>query len=100
MSGNVQQVTEHYQIDFLVASDNSVGNSVGNGFVLTPKNAQSHFSRLSLKFDGAVLNSMMLTDSLAQTTTFSFRNVRINQPIDNSIFEFSPPDGVDIITDE
>ncbi len=92
LSGNVEKITENYSVERI--------ESPVNGFVLTPKANSSNFTELRLIFTEAVLTTMILTDSLEQTTTFNFDAIKINQPIDSALFEFEPPTGVDILKND
>ena len=41
---------------------------------------------------------MHLLDSLGQRSSLEFNNVQVNQELDESMFHFTPPEGVDVIT--
>lgn len=60
---------------------------------------EGDFSGLRFGFDleNNQLSGMQITDSLGQLTIIEFDNVSVNEPIDPKVFEFSPPDGVDVI---
>lgn len=66
-------------------------------FILLPRRPDRLFERLSLTFNGAVLEEMQFEDSLGQQTSLSFHGVTRNQPIDAATFDFEPPPGVEII---
>ena len=40
---------------------------------------------------------MILQDAMGQTTTIKFKNTKLNANIDQSVFNFTPPKGTDII---
>ncbi|MFK8054041.1 MAG: outer membrane lipoprotein chaperone LolA [Woeseiaceae bacterium] len=63
---------------------------------LGARNKAGDFGALRLGFRDDVLIAMMLGDDLDQTTEISFLDVIQNEMIDDSAFEFIPPDGVDI----
>ena len=54
---------------------------------------------MTVTFKNQSLFEMYLKDSLGQQTTIEFSDVKNNVTIDASVFEFSPPEGVDIIED-
>ena len=66
---------------------------------LKPKSPDATFSNLRLVFSGDDLHSMELVDSFGQTTQIKFFLLRKNPQIDASRFEFTPPEGVDVLGD-
>jgi outer membrane lipoprotein carrier protein len=40
---------------------------------------------------------MIFADNLEQTTLVALFDVRLNEPVDPSRFEFTPPPGVDVV---
>lgn len=64
---------------------------------LLPIDTESGFRRVELGFDGGQLSRMVFLDNLEQTTVVVLKNVVVNEPIDNSSFEFAVPDGVDVV---
>ncbi len=64
---------------------------------LKPVETDSSFNRVELAFSGELLSRMVFFDNLQQTTFLSLYDVRIDQPIDPQLFEFIPPDDVDVI---
>lgn len=57
----------------------------------------SQYSDVRLGFDGNKLGMMILSDNLDQTTRIDFNDVELNPDINAARFEFTPPEGVDII---
>lgn len=68
-----------------------------NYYVLYPKSDGASFKSLSMSFSGGKPVMMVLNDSLGQTTSIKFSNIKLNPSINASQFKFSPPKGVDII---
>jgi outer membrane lipoprotein carrier protein len=66
-------------------------------FTLTPKVTDGLFQRLTLVFVGAQLIEFNIQDSLGQLTKIVLSNQKLNQPVDDGVFNFVPPAGVDII---
>ena len=64
---------------------------------LTPKNTESGFERVELGFLDDTLNRMAFFDNLDQTTLVALTDVRVNEPIDETRFSFSPPQDVDVV---
>jgi outer membrane lipoprotein carrier protein len=67
---------------------------------LAPLSDAADFGGVRVGFDAGRLASMELIDALGQTTVIRFSDVKVNQPLDAELFQFSPPDGVDVIRDE
>ena len=68
-------------------------------FLLRPKNADSNFEQIRLGFKDKILHTMELKDSYGQYNRLTFRNAKKDQPIKGSLFTFTPPEGVDVITE-
>lgn len=64
---------------------------------LEPKDKNSGFSRLELGFVDGELRRMVFFDNLEQRTLVAFYDVKINEPIEASRFEFIVPDDVDLV---
>lgn len=92
LSGDVSQLQENFNIEW------SEGSSVVD-FTLTPKEADSMFDNLRVSFSDGVINDMQMSDPVGQRTNILFRNVQLNQPLDDAQFIFDVPDGVDVISE-
>ncbi|MDH5444280.1 MAG: outer membrane lipoprotein chaperone LolA [Gammaproteobacteria bacterium] len=68
-------------------------------FLLRPKSANTNFEQIRLGFKDKNLSTMELKDSFGQFSRLKFRNVKNNQPLQSSLFKFTPPEGVDVITE-
>ncbi len=66
---------------------------------LIPKMSDTTFEKIRLAFDEHTLHAMELFDSFGQTTRLVFSNVQRNPAIDPQIFQFTPPQGVDVVGD-
>lgn len=64
---------------------------------LAPRNPESSFTSVELGFTDGNLTRMLFTDDLDQTTIVALFDVELNTEIEPSEFEFSPPDGVDVV---
>ncbi len=72
----------------------------GYNFVLTPLGQNAPYDRITLRFDGNNPAYIAMTDSLGEKTAITFSNVTVNPSLDSSLFNFVPPDGVDIVHNE
>ena len=91
-TGDVAAIEERYFV--------SGGSDTEQVYSLVPRQDNSQFRKLELKFSGSHLQSMILLDGFGQTTRFDFFDVRENLPVEDSEFRFSPPAGVDILHNE
>lgn len=90
LSGNTQEIMNAYEVSQPDASKTY--------YSLKPKDQEGAFERLLISFGSNKAPTLMiLEDSMGQTTTIKFKNVKLNPKIENSVFNFSPPKGTDII---
>ncbi|SDH36825.1 outer membrane lipoprotein chaperone LolA [Propionivibrio dicarboxylicus] len=64
-----------------------------------PKTQESGFEKLRLGFAGSELKAMELFDNFGQTTSLYFENLERNPSIAPSLLRFTPPSGVDVISE-
>ncbi len=77
------------------------GQRAGREWVeLTPRSSEGSFSLVLLGFAGPALKTMELVDSFGQRTQLEFSSTRRNPELDPTLFRFTLPTGVDVITDE
>jgi outer membrane lipoprotein carrier protein len=67
---------------------------------LTPKTGGGDFSSVLIAFDGTTPRRLELVDGLNQVTRIELDNLVVNPDLDDDVFEFDVPDGVDVIGDE
>ncbi|WP_407276659.1 outer membrane lipoprotein chaperone LolA [Halothiobacillus sp. DCM-1] len=66
-------------------------------FSLTERNPSGDFTQLQVGMDTRGIKAMVFTDKLGNRTTVQFSERKINQPVDASRFDFTPPAGVDVV---
>ena len=59
--------------------------------------SESEFERILLGLDSSGILMMAMEDAFGQRTEVHFENMLKNSPIDQSLFEFTPPDGADLV---
>jgi len=64
---------------------------------LRPKDKENGFNKIELGFNDGELSRMLFSDNLEQTTLIALFDVSLNREIDADLFEFNPPDDVDIV---
>ena len=92
LSGDIDQLVQAYEIQSRRQGKDWV-------FSLTPKQA-GLFEGLQVTFRGGQLVSMRIDDGLDQRTDIDFGDIRVNAVIDPKQFSFTPPEGVDVLSDD
>jgi outer membrane lipoprotein carrier protein len=67
---------------------------------LSPKAGASDFTSVLIGFEGAAPQRLELVDGLNQVTRIELANVKVNPDLADTLFEFRPPAGVDVIGGE
>lgn len=70
----------------------------GNTYYLESTKKGSDFHRVEILIKNQKLLRIIVRDSLGNTSDLQFNAVKINIPISQRLFEFSPPRGVDVIS--
>ncbi|WP_435980122.1 outer membrane lipoprotein chaperone LolA [Psychrobacter sp. DM4] len=89
LSGDPSKINSNFKVTQPYASKNY--------YVLYPKSNDASFKSLSMSFSGGKPVMMVLNDTLGQTTSIKFSNIKLNPSINSSQFKFTPPKGVDVI---
>ena len=92
-SGDTAKLRSNYMVTWEQGSG-------GDRFLLVPKQKNALFHSLSLYFNGATVNQLILRDNLEQSTDIRFDAVVANPSLPDQLFQFSPPAGVDVVVDE
>ena len=75
------------------------GSAGGIDYVLaTPKRSNAGYQYIRLGFKGDDLAEMHLKDSFGNQTTIKFNNLNTRPNLSRSQFRFTPPQGVDVLT--
>ena len=64
---------------------------------LRPKNTDNGFNKVELGFTEERLSRMLFEDNLGQTSLIALFDVAFNEEVDEAVFSFSPPQGVDVV---
>ena len=64
---------------------------------LVPKTGAADFRSVTIGFEGTAPRRLELVDGLNQVTRIALANVVVNPELADSVFEFTPPAGVDVI---
>lgn len=94
LSGNPKTISENFRISAFEYEETGEWR-----FDLTPNAEEALFELLRVHFIDGRIRDMFLRDSLGQTTRIEFQNQTFNSVIEDSLFEFVPPEGIDVIRD-
>ena len=89
LSGNVDSIGARYSV-----------SEVDGQYQLLPRDEQSLFRAMMVRFEDGKLTQLVLEDTLGQTTKLVLTNIEQNPTLDPALFEFVPPEGVDVLRDE
>ncbi len=67
---------------------------------LVPKSQESSFKYVLIGLSKGSLAGMELSDNFGQLTRIYFSNVIVNAPLKQTLFEFVPPKGADVFSDD
>jgi len=73
--------------------------ATNSGFSVTPnKGIESQVEQLDITFvdNQAGLAQLVVTDNSGQLSSFTFNDAKVNTELDAAMFEFTPPEGVEI----
>ncbi|OUR66410.1 outer membrane lipoprotein carrier protein LolA [Bermanella sp. 47_1433_sub80_T6] len=91
LTGNVKTIAQEYDV---------YGEALATEyhFVLIPKRTDTLFDRLRLEFDSnKLLSRMVIKDEVGQKTIIRLQNVKQSAQLQDSLFEFDIPPGIDVI---
>lgn len=92
LSGDLHTLREAFDIQGPEEGDSGI-------FDLQPRDPEAMFTRLRLYFESGVLQEMQLEDNLGQRTSLLFLNQALNAGFEAQRFQFTVPEGVDVITE-
>jgi outer membrane lipoprotein carrier protein len=90
-SGHTQQFSENFDITY------RRGEKGIDSYFLAPKSASALYRSLRIDFHGHKPVLMEFVDALQQVTRVEFNSVTINPILEDSLFEFTIPPGIDVI---
>lgn len=92
LSGSIESVQSRFNVSY-------PGNETAPGkwFMLKPKDKNDMFQWVELRFVNGNLADMRLYDNMNTLTDFHFSKVKINPPLNESMFKFKAPKGVEVI---
>lgn len=95
LSGDFSSLGDKYRVQ--------VGHTQGHDvYTLEAQDSDvSTFTTIIFTFDKkGLLQSMILVDKLKQQTAVELQEQKLNEPVNDALFDFVPPDGTDIIRND
>ncbi len=92
-SGDADKLREQFEVSL------ATGTNQQETFTLVSRVQDGLFQQLLLVFVAGQLQEFHIQDNLGQSTHFVLSNTRSNVPVDASLFQFTPPPGVDVLHD-
>ena len=92
LSGKTENLDSQYIIEELSDTNND-----SQEFVLTPVDADSIYTQISINFIISELDLIYLNSRNGQQTVWRFDAIERNQILEDSLFDFQPPAGIEII---
>jgi len=89
--GGEVDINEHY-----IVLEQGVSEDI-NWMELTPRDIESQYSTVRLGFQNDQLVRMLLLDSLGNQTLIRFLDTKRNTSLKLELFQFTPPEGTDVI---
>jgi len=90
LSGDLDQLAEAFTIAGPETGDSGI-------YRLQPKDANALFTVMRIVFEEGVPQEIQLEDNLGQRTSVAFSTLTLNPDLDDALFHFIPPAGVDLI---
>lgn len=95
MLGDPVKMQQHYHVSF--AQKKAVSDSNITWLELLPKEKDNQVAQILMGFDEQTLVAMTMMDGLKRKTSILFSQTTVNKPLDDTLFEFVVPDGVDVV---
>ena len=91
---------EHFEVTQIEDADARRRNNIV--LLLKPRKEGMNMKSLRIEFTRKKYNlqRLVMVDAFDNETELSFSQVRLNAPIDDSVFDFQPPAGVEVIKPE
>lgn len=94
LSGDAEAIRANFTIQ------EPVLNGDNESFKLSPLDINASYSNVELRFKNKILNTMLWTNTLGEKAQIEFSNIEVNPSIDDSLFNFTPPAGVDVVLND
>lgn len=92
LNGHTENLVRDYVISQTAAPDTEQQD-----FALKPRAADSVYEEITISFLNTALDMIYLNSKNGQRTVWRFTNLQRNEPLDDTLFEFVPPNGIEVI---
>ena len=89
---NQVSISEEFVVTTLASEESNY-----EWFILKPKVDDKQYADIRLAFEKTNLKEMELRDNFGQLTRIVFSDQKRNQKLDQTLFDFTPPEGVDVL---
>jgi outer membrane lipoprotein carrier protein len=89
LSGKVDSIQEFFTV-----------SQSGDWYELKSKDQEGLVNKVRLQFDNNVIKEMQIYDNLGQRTDISFSRIKTNIRLSDNYFTFTPPKGVEVISEK
>lgn len=93
--GSADQIMDDFEVT--EKTTGACESSTQDCFVLKPKQTEDMFKQIELVFKGDKLVEVSMEDPLGQHVLTQFTHIDVNAALNQKIFSFVPPSGVDVI---
>ncbi len=100
LTGDVKSLDTDFKIKKMPLKKGQCLKNSDICFELQPKRNEGSFQWIRIGFRAKTLNEMELLDQLGQVSQFSFKDMKLNGTIPASQFTFTPPKGIDVLTND
>jgi len=90
LNGRTDNIAEEYTVELFAESGSA-------NFELTPVALDSVYEQITISFIASNLDMIHLDNKNGEQTVWQFRNIEKNHSLADSLFEFVPPAGIDVI---
>jgi len=93
LSGSKKELMQDFSVDMV---PQALSGRNHFSFLLRPKK-QASFKWVQLDFHAGQLVTMKIFNNLGETSIFNFIRIKLNAPLATRLFNFKPPEGVDVV---
>lgn len=90
LNGRTENLADEYTIELVADTENA-------DFELVPIALDSVYEQITISFIASNLDMIHLDNKNGEQTVWQFRNIEKNHALADSLFEFEPPVGIDVI---
>lgn len=95
LAGSLNQIMQDFTINF--AKQGKCAKGADQCYLLAPKQKDAPFADIIIAFTKGNITEVKMRDSLGQNVHTVFSQIKVNQAVNNKMFAFAPPKGVDVI---